>query len=87
MDENEMMSTLSQVAKLKTEFQLLKNAILNSCDLNYADELCINDSKLIMEVMWLIAEDETGNCKAFKLEEAQEKREKLMAVTKEDDNG
>lgn len=87
MDEKEMMITLSEVAKLKTEFQLLKNAILNSCDLDYNEELCIRDSQLVMEVMWLIAEDEMTNCFDIKKSKADERRAQLVAMTKEDDNG
>lgn len=55
MDENEMNSTLFQVAKMKAEFDLLKRAIIRSLELNYTkDGLMITSDSVIIEVMKII---------------------------------
>lgn len=89
MSENEMMDTLSQVAKLKTEFDLLKRVIFKSLSLNYtSDDLVIKDEKLIIEIMRMIEPEKMENIfESLKVKD-KEMREKLLAVAKEDkDNG
>ena len=55
MDENEMNSTLFQVAKMKAEFDLLKRAIIRSLKLNYTkDGLMISSDAMIIEVLKII---------------------------------
>ena len=62
MDENEMKNTLYEVAKMKAQFELLKQAILNHLRLNYSgDELTISDDRLIVEIMYLIENDQMEN--------------------------
>ena len=54
MDENE--NTLYQVAKIRAQFELLKQAIMSKLELDYyGKDLRLGDSTLLVEVMWLIA--------------------------------
>ena len=51
----EMHETLSEVAKMKMQFDLLRQVIKNHLELNYSgDGFKINDDRLIIEVMELI---------------------------------
>lgn len=87
MSKNEMKETLFQVAKMRAEFELLKNAVMNSLELNYSgDELTIRDSGLIIEVMRMIDADQVE--KAFKLKKKIAKIDELVVERQEDkDNG
>lgn len=73
-DEMEMMSTLAEVAKMKAEFNLLKQAIINNLELDYSGkELSLRDSRLVVEVMYLIENDQMENLYHFKKNEQDEK--------------
>ena len=51
----EMNETLSEVAKIKAEFELLKKVIISSLDLDYSGEgLTVRNDSLIVEVMKII---------------------------------
>lgn len=55
MGENEMNSTLFQVAKMKAEFDLLKRAIIRSLTLDYTGEdLMLSSDRMVIEVMRII---------------------------------
>jgi hypothetical protein len=73
-DEMEMMSTLAEVAKMKAEFNLLKQAIINNLELDYSGkELSLRDSRLVVEVMYLIENDQMENLYQFKKNEQDAK--------------
>ena len=79
MDENEMKETLFQVAKMRSEFELLKNVILNHLDLDYSgDRLMLKDDKLLIEVMETIEPVQMMSILAFKKNEKEEKIRKAM---------
>ena len=85
MDENEMKETLFQVAKMRAEFELLKNVILNHLELDYSgDRLMLKDDKLLIEVMETIELDQMNYILAFKKNEKEEKIRKAMELTKEE---
>lgn len=90
----EMNETLSEVAKLKLQFDLLKQVIMNNLELNYdGTGLRLADDRLLIEVMCLI--DNIGMRNLFDRRTSQRKKAekkadeaiKEVAVTKEDDNG
>lgn len=89
MDENEMKQTLTEVARMKVQFDLLKQVIMNSFELNYSgDGLRIANDGLIIEVMELIEPDDMiGILANLKREKADADAMRCVAVTKEDDNG
>jgi hypothetical protein len=73
-DEMEMMSTLAEVAKMKAEFNLLKQAIINNLELDYSGkELSLRDSRLVVEIMYLIENDQMENLYQFKKNEQDAK--------------
>lgn len=85
MSKSEMKETLYQVAKMRAEFELLKNAVMNSLDLNYSgDDLTIRDSGLIIEVMRMIDSDHVE--KVFNLKKKLAEVDELVVETKETDN-
>lgn len=91
MDENEMKQTLTEVARMKVQFDLLKQVIMNSFELNYSgDALRIANDGLIIEVMELIEPDDMIGIFDHLKSKAQrdaEETAKMVAMTKEDDNG
>ena len=69
-----MKSTLMEVARMKAEFTLLKQAIINNLELDYSGkELTLRDSRLIVEIMYLIERDQMDNLYNFKKNEQDEK--------------
>ena len=87
----EMNETLSEVAKMKLQFDLLKQVIKKHLVLNYAgNDFKIDDDKLIIEVMELIEPVEMNAlfaCLKQEKEEADAESMRCVAMTKEDDNG
>ena len=87
----EMNETLSEVAKMKSQFDLLKQVIKNHLVLNYAgNDFKIDDDKLIIEVMELVEPVEMNAlfaCLKQEKEEADAESMRCVAMTKEDDNG
>lgn len=80
-------STLYQVAKLKAEFNLLKQAIINNLELDYSGrELTLRNDKLIVEIMYLIENEQMENLYNFKKYE-QEKKDTLASELREDIGG
>ncbi|WP_407461866.1 hypothetical protein [Methanobrevibacter sp.] len=84
----EMNETLSEVAKMKFQFDLLKQVIMNHLVLNYdGTGMRLDDDRLLIEVMCLI--DNDGMMKLFDERIRQRKRadetSKEVAMTKEDD--
>ena len=74
MEENEMKNTLMEVARMKAEFTLLKQAIINNLELDYSGkELTLRDSRLVVEVMYLIERDQMDNLYHFKKNEQDAK--------------
>lgn len=97
MDENEMNSTLFQVAKMKAEFDLLKRAIIRSLTLDYTGEdLMLSSDRMVIEVMRIIEpamiadilENEKDMKAQEKLNEIRAKEletiEKQYAITKDE---
>lgn len=90
----EMNETLSEVAKLKVNFDFLRQAIKKNLRLNYdCNGLRIENDRLIIELMEMIEPDEMEkifqrllNEKKAK-ERARQENLKEVAMTKEDDNG
>ena len=84
MDEIEMKNTLYEVAKMKAQFELLKQAIINNLGLNYTgDDLRIKDDRVIIEVMYLIENDQMENLYEY----MKEKAEKNVVLKEEQSNG
>ncbi len=85
----ELNDTLSEVAKLKLQFDLLKQVIKNHLELNYdGTDFRLADDKLLIEVMELIEPAEMNAIFAcLKQEKAQAEAEAMncVAMTKEDD--
>ena len=88
----EMNETLSEVAKMKLQFDLLKQVIMNHLELNYdGTGLRLADDRLLIEVMCLI--DSIGMENLFderitqrkRAEKKSDKTIKEVAMTKEDD--
>ena len=88
----EMNETLSEVAKMKLQFDLLKQVIMNHLELNYdGTGLRLDDDRLLIEVMCLI--DSIGMENLFderimqrkRAEKKSDKTIKEVAMTKEDD--
>ena len=88
----EMNETLSEVAKLKLQFDLLKQVIMNNLELNYdGTGLRLADDRLLIEVMCLI--DNIGMRNLFDRRTSQRKKAekkadetiKEVAMKKEDD--
>ena len=78
--KQEMTNTLYEVAKMRAEFNLLKQAIMNNLGLNYSEnELTIKDDRVIIEVMYLIENDQMESL--FKFE--KEKKEKMLEAMKQ----
>lgn len=75
MDEmKEMKNTLMEVARMKAEFTLLKQAIINHLELDYSGkELTLRNDRLLIEVMYLIERDQMDNLYHFKKEEQDAK--------------
>ena len=87
MSENEMQNTLYEVAKMKAEFNLLKQAIINNLELDYSGkELTLRNDKLVIEVMYLIEADQMENLYSFKKDE-EEKRDLLAQKLMENIGG
>ena len=88
MDEmKEMKSTLMEVARMKAEFALLEQAIINNLELDYSGkELTLRDSRLIVEVMYLIEYGQMEKVYKFKKNE-QEEKEALASKLMEDVGG
>lgn len=90
----ELNDTLSEVAKLKVNFDFLRQAIKKNLRLNYdCNGLRIENDRLIIELMEMIEPDEMEkifqrllNEKKAK-ERARQENLKEVAMTKEDDNG
>ena len=81
----EMSDTLSEVAKMKMQFDLLKQVIKNHLELNYSgDDFKLNDDRLLIEVMELIEPNEMNALFAC-LKQEKENAERCIAMTKEDD--
>ena len=71
---DEMQSTLLEVAKMKAEFNLLKQAIINNLELDYSGkELTLRNDRLLIEVMYLIEQNQMDNLYHFKKEEQDAK--------------
>ena len=88
MDEIEMKNTLYEVAKMKAQFELLKQAIINNLGLNYTgDELTIKDDRVIVEVMYLIENDQMENLFSFEKEKKEKMLEELQKKQEETNNG
>lgn len=86
-DEMEMMSTLAEVAKMKAEFNLLKQAIINNLELDYSGkELTLRNDRLLIEVMYLIENDQMENLYHFKKNE-QDAKDALASKLMEDVGG
>lgn len=84
----EMSDTLSEVAKMKAHFDLLRQAIKRNLGLNYAGNgLRIEDDRLILEVMEMIEPDDMREI--FENLKSEDEASKLAEVAcgKEDDNG
>ena len=88
----EMNETLSEVAKMKVQFDLLKQVIMNHLELNYdGTGLRLDDDKLLVEFMWLIDNygmDSLLDRKKMQKKRAEKKADetiKEIAMTKEDD--
>ena len=65
----EMKSTLYEVAKMKAEFNLLKQAIINGLELDYSGkDLTIRNDSVIIEIMYLIENDQMENLYHYKNE-------------------
>ena len=80
-------SLLYQVAKMKAEFNLLKQAIINNLELDYSGkELTLRNDKLIVEIMYLIESDQMENLYSFKKDE-EEKRDLLAQKLMENIGG
>ena len=88
----EMNETLSEVAKMKLQFDLLKQVIMNHLELNYdGTGLRLDDDRLLIEVMCLI--DSIGMENLFderimqrkRAEKKSDKTIKEVAMKKEDD--
>ena len=87
MSENEMQNTLYEVAKMKAEFNLLKQAIINNLELDYSGkELTLRNDRLVIEVMYLIESDQMENLYSFKKDE-EEKRDLLAQKLMENIGG
>ena len=85
--KQEMTNTLYQVAKMKAEFNLLKQAIINNLELDYSGkELTLRNDKLIVEIMYLIESDQMENLYSFKKDE-EEKRDLLAQKRMENIGG
>lgn len=84
--KKEWSDTLYQVAKMRAQFELLKQAIINNLELNYSgNELAIKDDRVVIEIMYLLENDQMENLFNF-LKNKEE--EKLAKATKEaQDNG
>ena len=68
-----MDDALYEVAKMKAEFNLLKQAIINNLELDYSGkELTIRNDKVIIEIMYLIENDEMESLYSFKRQEKKE---------------
>ena len=88
----ELNDTLSEVAKLKVNFDFLRQAIKKNLRLNYdCNGLRIENDRLIIELMEMIEPDEMEkifqrllNEKKTK-ERARQEKLKEVAMTKEDD--
>lgn len=88
----ELNDTLSEVAKLKVNFDFLRKAIKKNLRLNYdCNGLRIENDRLIIELMEMIEPDEMEkifqrllNEKKTK-ERARQEKLKEVAMTKEDD--
>ena len=88
----ELNDTLSEVAKLKVNFDFLRQAIKKNLRLNYdCNGLRIENDRLIIELMEMIEPDEMEkifqrllNEKKAK-ERAKQEKLKEVAMTKEDD--
>ena len=88
MDEIEMKNTFYEVAKMKAQFELLKQAIINNLGLNYTgDELTIKDDRVIVEVMYLIENDQMENLFSFEKEKKEKMLEELQKKQEETNNG
>jgi hypothetical protein len=90
----EMNDTLSEVARLKLQFDLLKQVIMNNLVLNYdGTGMRLDDDRLLIEVMCLIDSNGMENLldrKKMQRKRAEKKADetiKEIAMTKEDDNG
>lgn len=80
-------STLYQVAKMKAEFNLLKSAIMNNLELDYSGkELTLRNDRLLIEVMYLIEQDQMDNLYHFKKDE-QDAKDALASKLMEDVGG
>lgn len=90
--KDEMKETLSEVASMKMQFDLLKQVIRNNLELNYdGTGLRLADDRLLIEVMWLIDNygmDSLLDRKKMQKKRAEKKADetiKEVAMTKEDD--
>ena len=90
----EMNDTLSEVARLKLQFDLLKQVIMSHLELSYdGTGLRLDDDRLLIEVMFLIDSNGMENLldrKKMQRKRAEKKADetiKEIAMTKEDDNG
>lgn len=85
----ELNDTLAEVAKLKLQFDLLKQVIKNHLELNYdGTDFRLADDKLLIEVMELIEPAEMNAifvCLKQEKEEADAESMRCVAMTKEDD--
>lgn len=78
--KQEMTNTLYQVAKMRAEFALLKQAIMGKLELDYyGKDLRLSDSSLLVEVLWLIAPDDMEKI----LEDEQRKKALAKAQAQE----
>lgn len=80
MEKKEMMDTLSEVAKMKAHFDLLKNVILSKMRLDYyGKDLVMDSSSLLTEVMWLIAPEAMDEILEHEKEQLRQEKEKKEA--------
>ena len=88
---DEMQSTLLEVAKMKAEFNLLKQAIINNLELDYSGkELTLRNDRLLIEVMYLLENDQMESLYNFKKDERDAKdalAQKLMEDVGGNTNG
>ena len=84
----EMNETLSEVAKMKAHFELLKQAIKKNLGLNYSgNALRIEDDRLILEIMEMIEPETMREILANLKSEDEASKMAEVACDKEDDNG
>ena len=86
--KQEMTNTLYEVAKMRAEFTLLKQAIMGKLELDYyGKDLRLSDSSLIIEIMWLIAPDDMSRILEDEKAKKAQARAKAKKAQEEKSNG